>query len=319
MARKKYSFLLGLIILACSTSVLGQDNVWSDSSYYQAKKLPQYNEFMNNLYAFPPKPRNMLEVGVKVGAPTIIGDVPGTFPTFGFGVHVRKSLGYTLSLRAEYINGTATGQSWQAASNYQKNTAWINNGYVPNRVTASGDRLPALDRVYYNYKTKINDLSIQALFNFSNIRFHTAKAKMGLYAIAGIGITAYETSVNALNGSAKYNFNSINSGTYDNRKDVRNAIRDLMDDSYETPAESSESTQMKMFGNTAAFHGTIGMGISVRLSRRLNLALEDRLTFVKDDLLDGQRWTEQPTGDASMTRNFDSYNFLSLGLNINLF
>jgi hypothetical protein len=61
------------------------------------------------------------------------------------------------------------------------------------------------------------------------------------------------------------------------------------------------------------------MGISVRLSRRLNLALEDRLTFVKDDLLDGQRWTEQPTGDASMTRNFDSYNFLSLGLNINLF
>jgi hypothetical protein len=51
----------------------------------------------------------------------------------------------------------------------------------------------------------------------------------------------------------------------------------------------------------------------------LNLALEDRITFVKDDLLDGQRWSEQPHGDASMTRNFDSYNFLSLGLNINLF
>lgn len=319
MARKKYSFLLGLIILACSTSVLGQDNVWSDSSYYQAKKLPQYNEFMNNLYAFPPKPRNMLEVGVKVGAPTIVGDVPGTFPTFGFGVHVRKALGYSVSLRAEYINGTATGQSWQAASNYQKNKAWTSTGYVPNQVTPSGDRLGALDRVYYNYKTKINDLSLQALFNVSNIRFHTAKTKIGLYAIVGIGVTAYESNVNALNGTAKYNFNSINSGTFDNRKDVRSAIKDLLDDSYETPADNSETTQMKMFGKAAAFHGTVGAGISVRLSRRLNIALEDRITFVKDDLLDGQRWTEQPTGDASMTRNFDSFNFLSLGLNINLF
>ncbi len=318
MARKKYSFLLGLIILSCFTSVSGQDNVWSDSSYYQAKKLPQYNEFMNNLYAFPPKPRNMLEVGVKVGAPSILGDVPAKFPTFGFGVHVRKSLGYTLSLRAEYINGTATGQSWQAASNYMKNSAWSSK-YVGNQVTPSGDRLGATDRVYYNYKSKINDLGLQALFNFSNIRFHTAKTKIGLYAIVGLGLTWYETNVNALNGSSKYNFNSIASGSYENRKDVTKALKDLMDDSYETPADNSSNTQMQLFGKSAAFNGTLGLGLSVRLSRRLNLALEDRMTFIKDDLLDGQRWTEAPTGDATMTRNFDSYNFLSLGLNINLF
>jgi hypothetical protein len=319
MARKKYSFLLGLIILTCTTSVSGQDNVWSDSSYYQASKLPQYNEFMNNLYAFPPKPRNMWELGLKVGTPSIIGDVPANFPTFGFGVHVRKSLGYVLSLRAEYINGTATGQGWQAASNYAKNPAWFNNGYVPNLVTPSGDRLGAQDRVYYNYQTKMNDFGVQALFNFTNIRFHTAKTKIGLYAIVGLGLTWYETNVNALNGSTKYNFNTINSGTYDNRKDVRSALKDLMDDSYETPAETSSETQMKFFDKPAVFNGTLGAGISVRLSRRLNLALEDRITFVKDDLLDGQRWSEQPHGDASMTRNFDTFNFLSLGLNINLF
>ena len=32
----------------------------------------------------------------------------------------------------------------------------------------------------------------------------------------------------------------------------------------------------------------------------------------------GQRWQEHATGDASLTRDFDSYNYLSLGLNINL-
>lgn len=323
MARKKYFLLLGLVFLA-STSLIGQDNVWSDSSYYQANKLPQYNEFMNNLYAFPPKPRNMWEVGVKVGAPSIIGDVPANFPTFGFGAHVRKALGYTVSLRLEYLNGTATGLSWQAAANYGKNPAWYDRTalpsatYVPNLVTSGGQRVPSQDRIYYNYKTKINDLGLQALFNLSNIRFHTAKTKIGFYAIAGIGLTWYESNINAFNGSAKYDFNSINSATYDTRKDTRSALKDLLDDSYETPAEKS-AAQMELFGKQAAFNGTLGVGVAVRLSRRLNLALEDRITFVKDDLLDGQRWSEQPHGDASMTRNFDSFNFLSLGLNVNIF
>jgi hypothetical protein len=319
MASKKYSFLLGLIVLVCSSSAIAQDNVWSDSSYYQSSKLPQYNEFMNNLYSFPPKPRNMWEVGLKVGSPTIMGDVPAIFPTFGFGAHVRKALGYTLSLRLEYFNGTSTGQSWQAATNYMKNPAWVTNGYVGTSIDASGDRLPAQDQVYYNFKTKINDLSLQTIINFSNIKFHVAKTKVNFYALAGIGVSWYEVKVDALNGTAKYNFNSINSGTYETRKDVRSALKDLQDGDYETLGESSESTQMQMFGKDARFNATAGLGIAWRLSRRLNIAFEDRMIFMKDDPLDGQRWTEQPAGDASVTRNFDALNYMSLGLNINIF
>ena len=74
-----------------------------------------------------------------------------------------------------------------------------------------------------------------------------------------------------------------------------------------------------LFGKNARFNGTAGLGISWRLSRRINIALEDRMIFMRDDLLDGQRWTEQPLGDAALTRNFDAINWLSLGLNFNLF
>jgi hypothetical protein len=322
MASKKYSFLLGLITLMLSTTVCAQTNVWSDSSYYQSGKLPQYNEFMNNLYAYPPKPRNMWEVGVKVGAPTISGDVNSIFPTFGWGVHVRKSLGYMLSVRAEYINGTAKGLNWQEAQNYMKNPAWaVNqtlgaNGYHGNQVTASGDRVPATDNVFYNYKAKVNDLGLQAIFNFSNIKFHSSQTKIGLYLIAGVGVTWYDTHVNALNGSANYStqFNGISNINYDNRKEIRKQLKSILDDSYETPAQNNDARQGKK-----KFSGTLGGGVSWRLSRRLNIALEDRLTFVKDDLIDGQQWTEHPFGDATFTRNFDSINFLSLGLNINIF
>jgi len=320
MASKKYSFLLGLIVLVCSSSAFAQETtVWSDSSYYQSSKLPQYNEFMNNLYAFPPKPRSMWEVGVKVGSPTVMGDVPAVFPTFGFGAHVRKSLGYTVSLRLEYFNGTSTGQSWQAAANYMKNPAFAGNGYVGNSVTASGDRLPAQERVFYNFKTKVNDLSFQTIFNFSNIKFHVAKTKVGFYALIGAGVTWYDAKVDALNGTAKYNFNSVATGNYPDRKDVKSALKDLQDGTYETAAENAENTTMQLFGKNARFNGTAGLGISWRLSRRINISLEDRMIFMRDDLLDGQRWNEQPAGDATLTRNFDAINWLSLGLNFNLF
>ena len=317
MASKKYSFLLGLITLMLSTTVSAQTPVWADSSYYPSSRLPQYNEFMNNLYAFPPKPRNMWEVGVKVGAPTILGDVTSNFPTFGWGVHVRKALGYSLSLRAEFINGTSTGLNWQEAQNYMKNPAWRDNGYVGNVVTPSGDRLPSRDNVFYNYQTKFSDLGLQAIFNFSNIKFHSSKTKIGLYVLAGVGMTWYDTKVNALNGtSGNYSaaFNGISNINYDNRKDIRKALKDALDDSYETAAQSNDSRS----GNSR-LSGTIGAGVSVRLSRRFNIALEDRISFLRDDLLDGQQWTEHPHGDAALTRNFDSINFLSLGINVNIF
>jgi outer membrane protein OmpA-like peptidoglycan-associated protein len=54
------------------------------------------------------------------------------------------------------------------------------------------------------------------------------------------------------------------------------------------------------------------------LSNRLNLAIEDRWTVTRNDLIDGQRWQEHAEGDPVLTGDFDTYNFGSVGLNINL-
>ena len=323
MASKKFGFLLGLIALICSTSVVGQNvvqNIWRDSSYYPTSRLPQYNEFMNNQYAYPPKPRNMWEVGVKGGLASISGDVSSNL-NFGWGLHVRKALGYTVSLRAEYVHGGPSGLNWRPAKNYLLNNAWYPTYQAQKVDPVTGAQIPAKDVVYYNYKTKVNDLSLQTLFTFSNIRFHHAQTKVGLYAILGVGVLWYQTNVNALNANGqKYDFNSINvNANYPDRKSVKDALKSMMDGSYETAAETEGDRKWKMFGKSARLSGTVGVGLAFRISRRLNIALEDRLTFVKDDLLDGQRWQEHATGEPVLTRNFDSYNFASLGLNINLF
>jgi outer membrane protein OmpA-like peptidoglycan-associated protein len=91
-----------------------------------------------------------------------------------------------------------------------------------------------------------------------------------------------------------------------------------MDDTYETPADNHGTRRPKLFGQTLKPTMTGGVGLAFKLSNRLNLAFEDRVTFTKDDLLDGQRWQEADLGTPSLTRDFDSYNFFSAGLNINL-
>ena len=288
--------------------------------------MPQHTEFLNGTYNFPAKPRNQWEVGVKVGAFTVSGDVPAVFPTPGFGVHVRKAFGYVFSMRLEYMYGIGKGLSWLQSENYAKNTAWSSQYNAPID-THGGGLLGSVtgapingdgDLVYYNYKTQTQDLSLQGVFTLNNIRFHKSKTGINLYGFAGVGASVYDTKVNALNGGTAYNFASISGGVYKDRKDTKKALRDLMDDSYETPAENQGDRRPKLFGNTFKPSGTVGVGVAFKLSKRLNLAIEDRHTFIKDDLLDGQRWQENPTGDAALTRDFDSYNYASIGLNINL-
>jgi outer membrane protein OmpA-like peptidoglycan-associated protein len=175
--------------------------------------------------------------------------------------------------------------------------------------------------VYYNYKTKVQDLSLQGVVSLNNIRFHKSKTGFNFYGFAGIGGTVYDARVDALDGSGnpyRAQFNGLTQGTYETRKDTKKALKDILDGEYETPAANQGDRRPKLFGDTFKPTGTIGAGIAFKLSNRLNLAIEDRWTIAKDDLLDGQQWQEHAYGDAVLTSDYDSYNFLSVGLNINI-
>lgn len=339
MASKKYLLLVAVAFFtAISSFSQVKIGTYYDSSQIPNRRMPQHTEFLNGTYNFPAKPRNQWEIGIKGGLFQVSGDFPAKFLSPGFGVHVRKAFGYIFSMRLEYIYGIGKGYAFRSTNNYAKNPAWGTNitspaqrYSAPMAVTGAGGvrtivssatglaPVAPFDQVYYNYKTVVQDLSLEGIITLNNIRFHKAKTGWTVYGIAGIGGTVYDTKVNALNGSTKYNFNSINQSDYKNRKSfLKNMRNNVLDDTFETPAENQGERRPKLFGDTFKPSGTVGMGISFKLSKSINLALEDRWTFIKDDLLDGQRWQEHAWGDAVLTRDFDSYNMLSLGLNLNL-
>ena len=328
MANKKLHLLISGIFMLIALGSFAQDSGYSvyDSTIISSKKSKQQNEFWNNTYNFPAKPRNQLEFGISGGITSISGDVPSKLPTFGGSAHIRKALGYVFSLRLQYLYGIAKGISWIGTGNFAKNPAWL--AYAAPYRTNAGPLASTIvgrpyQQIFYNYRTKIQDLSLQGIVTLNNVRFHKQKSGMIIYGGGGFGFTAYHAMVNALDADGKpYTtlFASIptSSQVHSNRHEVVKTLEDGMDNTYETEAEAPGTRRGILGDNTLRPSGHIIGGIAFKLSRRINLAIENKFTVTKDDLLDGQRWQEHPVGDAALTPEFDSYNYLSLGLNFNL-
>ena len=289
---KKKLLLVALLISAAFfadaqvTSTGGYD--WRDSSLVPQSRMEQHFEFMNNQYSFPAKPRSQWELGVKVGAPTVNGDVDASFPGIGFGLHARKSLGYLLSLRGDYTYGVARGVGPTFIS-------------VPALQNSAWSSYPS-GKLYYNYKTTVNELSLNAVLSLNNISFHRAEPKVLLYGLAGAGFLFYNTKVDALNGTTPYSFTAGMSNAN---------IKAMLDGSYETNATTT--------GNKLKPIVNFGFGASFKISNKVNVSLEDRISVLNDDLLDGVKYYYPVAGTAAVSNRNDLYNFLSFGINVNLF
>jgi len=352
MINKKYVLLAGVIAAIAVQPAFAQESSstttkgWSgrdmtyrgynydymDTTYIPKGRMKQQNKFLANQYAFAAKPRNMWEVGVKFGQFQVSGDVPAEMlwrGSYGLGLHVRKAIGYTFSLRADYNYGIAKGQGWQPALGYGSNPAW--SQFYQGQGVPGGTN----QAVFYNYRTEVHQLNLDLVASTHNIRFHRAKTGVSFYGFAGLAGIAYGTRINALGENyAQYTtqFNDVynkyvNPATgqieYSNRNKVRKDLRDAMDDTYETDGESAQKNRRPGIFDKKTFmvYGTLGLGVQFRLSTHWNIALENRLSLPLgngDDLLDGQRWAEQTSSQPVMTQSTDALNFFSVGLNYNI-
>lgn len=343
MVNKKYLLLFSLSAVMATQAVQAQESEetgnakWGardmtyrgtgydalDSNYVPKSRMKQHRKYLNHQYAFPAKPRSMWEVGVKGGLYNISGDVPSLMlwqkGGYGLGVHVRKSWGYTFSTRLAYEYGIAKGLNWQGHWNYRYNKPWTEAGYVPHGYPG------VQEPVYVNYRTEAHQLNFDGIASLVNIKFHKGRSNASLYTFVGVGAYAYKAYVNTLNASGgKYNFNDIvgplSANAGDNKKEIRDKLQAAFDDSYESAAENHGDRRPTIFKNkTLDFCFSFGMGAQFRLSKRVNIAIEDRISQPwSDDLLDGQRWAAQILGDPVFTPKNDGVNFLSVGLNFNL-
>lgn len=296
MSRKIYSLLTGIFCLFLLTTVTAQDNG-------NARANLKFNA----------QPKHMWEVGLHAGHFMVVGDVLPR-PSFGAGFHVRRALDYAWSVRLDAMYGRALGLEPRnsGSSHAIANPVLSDLGY------------DGTNAWYHNYKTEFFSVDLQGVFSLNSFNFNDQTRKVNWYLLGGPGVNTFKTYYDALDGSAIYNFNSVDNGldpgnVKDDRKTVASNLKDLLDGDYETRAETASGRRSGSGGGSRQInlHATLGAGFSFRINEKVNIGIEHQVKVLfgnESDLIDGYRWR----GPDDLTQYRDMVNYTNLRLNINI-
>lgn len=182
MASKKYILAAALIVLIQTVGLAQTDWGWDwkDTSKVSVKNMPQNNEFLNNQYPYPAKPRNQWELGIGLGTGNVIGDVTGKLG-FGANITLRKALSNVFSIRAGYEG--------ILASSALKGT--------PPAARPIGSR---------GYKNQTHMLGFDVIASLNSISHYRGNPKADIYVLAGYSFIAANVQFKDIdpNGSVRY-------------------------------------------------------------------------------------------------------------------
>jgi len=277
--RKKIKLLAlaGLIATASFSQRNDASYSWVlDSSKRSVKNMPQQNEFMNNTYPYPSKPRDMWELGISGGPSFFIGDIDPAFG-FGGGISLRKSLGHIISVRGSWNGSINKGLDYRFRHT-------IDYGPWQRIYVRQGQKYVA------NYKNQLHQLSIDFIGSLNTSSNYRGNPKTNIYILAGYGILSADVDVNALNGRTPYTYSGIN--FQGKRSDIKKALKDMLDDSYENNAavvlRGDRADAIDGSGNRLIRHAlNVGAGFAFKLSDKFNIGFEQKFTIPFDDNMDG--------------------------------
>ena len=235
---KKILFLLAIAIFA-QFSLLAQNEWgwdWKDSSKIATKDLPQYNEFLNNQYPYPAKPRNQWELGFGVGPSFIIGDVNSKIG-YGGTISMRKALGHIFSFR-----GSLSGL-WNSGS--------------------PSDYGKAIGQV--DYKNKSYMLGLDMIASLNTISHYRGNPKSNIYVLLGYSLVGAKVQYKNAGGAQPDGYSIF----YGQRPGMANTQEGLVTTLFGATINNRKSYSLMHALN-------IGAGISFKISDKMNVGVEQK-------------------------------------------
>jgi OOP family OmpA-OmpF porin len=324
MASKKYILVMALIVLLQSVGIAQTDWGWDwkDTSKISVKNLPQHNEFLNNQYPYPAKPRSQWELGLSLGNSRILGDVRNYGFGYGMGISLRKAVSHVISLRGSIIYQSSQGID---------NKLWTGDkvdGFLSPTLPYRGFATYGAYAAYApqntgnaakafvaNYRNKSFSGNFDLMFSLASMSHYRGNPKWDVYTFIGYALVNADVDTRlALGGSGTslFDFTTINYNQ--STKDIQKAVNNLLSQAGGGSPGNWTNGPVKPkrddagSGNFLLTHAlTYGAGASYKLSDKVNIGIEDRVT----NAFNGN-W------DAVNTGTDDNMNYLSAHVNINL-
>ena len=288
-----------------------------DTAYIPKFRMKQHKKYLNHQSAFPAKPRNMWEAGIGFGQYNVIGNVPTLMMWqkggMGLNVNVRKSWGYIFSTRLQYIYGVGKNLDTQPTTGFDG--PYSNHGYTPSYLATVAN--PATP-VYRASRTEASQLSLDLMFNSHNVSFNRERNAVSFFGYFGIGAIGYKTRMNALDGNFQpYDFGTIVKDPNASAKTIRKELQAKMDNSYESPAVNTNASHI-LDNKVLDFAPSIGAGVQYKITKKVNVQLEERYTFTSDAYIDGSRYGTPLGNTVAPGRQHDAINYFSISVNYNI-
>lgn len=141
-----------------------------------------------------------------------------------------------------------------------------------------------------NFRSRIRDLSIQAVYHFDNGRILSTDTRISPYVTAGIGLTNFQVSGDLYNGAAQnqpYHYwqdGSIRSRD-EGEQDAGSAVILEQDGIYDTNL-TNMGTEAEGTYPTTVLHIPVGLGVKFKVSSRIAIVAQVDTRFVFSDYLD---------------------------------
>ncbi len=284
---------------------------------------PEQNKLWRTGQAkYSAKPKSMWELGIHAGPAFVSGDVEAPFPAgYGFGLHLRKAINYTLSWRVDATYQSSKGYDARSFNYLESERTYQQNVATVPELNAYANEDIDSDNIHRNYKANILGLTLEGVLNIGNVLFHAPSNKWNFYGIVGGGLDFPKTSVDLLHDGVAYDFSGVSEGldltTQDGRNESRKRLKDLLDGDFET--EGGIENDIITFGDhkTIIPHFHFAIGLSRKLSKRINLGIEHRILISDNDLLDA--FEDRTNFDESTSNDIPHYTSVRLGINLGSF
>jgi hypothetical protein len=269
--------------------------------------------------------RQPLELGIQIGHFMTDGDVDTEIPGgYGLGLHLRRSINYVFSIKADFFYGLTKGlepQPWAHSKVNTGQTESVGGGLIESVFTMYDPANKLSDGYWFpSYKSTQIRLSIHGLINMGNYLFQKKDNNWSWYLGLGVGLYSRGTKLNLLDENdlpyndliSKTSFSANKFDTHSGRKAIKNLLRDIYDDTYES--EGPKKAGIFRLGNETNIHPVFlaSVAITRKLNDRFSITLEHQASASDDDYIDGIRFR---TAD-DLTADVDMQHYTNLKFNI---